>query len=695
MATERVVGAASVPLPAPRQDGAAIDQEPGYWWRATCDAIQALGRSVDLKDVWRIAVDGTSGTLLLTDAAGRPCSPGLMYNDARATAEAARIKAVAPAESGAHGPSAALAKLLYLLGTSIRAQAHHALHQADWIAGRLANRFGTSDENNALKLGYDPVTRSWPAWLDALQVPRALLPEVLIPGATIGPIDPAVAATLGLPETAIICAGTTDGVASFIATRAAAPGDAVTSLGTTLVLKLLSDQPIFAPGQGVYSHRLGDRWLAGGASNTGGGALLAYFSAERMAALTPKLDPARPTGLDYYPLPKPGERFPISDPQLAPRVTPRPADDAQFFQGLLEGIAAVEGLAYQSAPRPWSTDLEPSHQHRRRRAQRRLDRHPPAHPGRSGERGGGDRGQLRRCPAGAARRPAMTAREHPSQACARSLIASITSCSINGAPCTKARRCSRRRASASAPCARRASGCVILSNSGRRSDDNAERLADLGLPADEHDGVLTSGEVVWHGLHEKSEPPYNHLGRHALLIARGNALSMIEGLDFVAVTNPLRADFIWLAGLDELSTNPEDWREELEVFAARGLPMLCANPDLTMFTARGLLPAPGALARLYAKLGGTVHYVGKPHAAIFAAALRQLGDPKPERVLVVGDSLDHDVEGGRRAGMLTALITSGVHGKALADAREVVAAIRDLAGDPKRMPDWAIPRLTW
>jgi HAD superfamily hydrolase (TIGR01459 family) len=236
---------------------------------------------------------------------------------------------------------------------------------------------------------------------------------------------------------------------------------------------------------------------------------------------------------------------------------------------------------------------------------------------------------------------------------------------------------------------------LILSNSGRRSDDNAERLADLGLPADEHDGVLTSGEVVWHGLNERSEPPYNSLGRHALLIARGNALSMIEGLDFVAVTNPLRADFIWLAGLDDLSTNPEDWRQDLEGFAARGLPMLCANPDLTMFTSRGLLPAPGALARLYGTLGGTVHYVGKPHPAIFSAALRRLGDPKPERVLVVGDSLDHDVEGGRRAGMATALITTGVHGKALADARDLGAAIRNLAGEPMRVPDWSIPRLTW
>lgn len=345
---ERVAGAASVALPAPRQDGAAIDQEPAHWLSATCAAIKNLGHSIDLKDVSRIAVDGTSGTLLLTDSAGRPQSPGLMYNDARAAAEAARIRAVAPAESGAHGPSAALAKLLHLLGTESRTRARHALHQADWIAGCLAARFGVSDENNALKLGYDPVTRSWPAWLDVLQVPHGLLPEVLVPGAAVGPIDPAVAASLGLPETAVVCAGTTDGVASFIATRAAAPGDAVTSLGTTLVLKLLSDQPIFAPAQGVYSHRLGDRWLVGGASNTGGGALLAHFSAERLAELTPKLDPARPTGLDYYPLPKPGERFPIADPQLAPRVAPRPADDAVFFQGLLEGIAAVEAMAYQA-----------------------------------------------------------------------------------------------------------------------------------------------------------------------------------------------------------------------------------------------------------------------------------------------------------------------------------------------------------
>ena len=64
------------------------------------------------------------------------------------------------------------------------------------------------------------------------------------------------------------------------------------------------------------------------------------------ARLTPLLDADHPTGLDYYPLPKPGERFPVNDPDFAPRLTPRPADDRVFFQGILEGIARIEAEAY-------------------------------------------------------------------------------------------------------------------------------------------------------------------------------------------------------------------------------------------------------------------------------------------------------------------------------------------------------------
>jgi sugar (pentulose or hexulose) kinase len=341
------LGMESAPLPAPRQDGQAIDQDPELWWKATAAAIGKLGRIVDLGAVECVSVDGTSGTLLLIDATGRPCTPGLMYNDARAAAEAVRIAAVAPSDSGAHGASSALAKLLYLSGRGEAGHARFAVHQADWIAGRLAGHHGISDENNVLKLGYDPVTRGWPAWLDALGVPRELLPKVLVPGTPFAEIDSAVATALCLSPAARIAAGTTDGVAAFIATRADTPGDAVTSLGTTLVVKLLATRPIFAADQGVYSHRLGERWLAGGASNSGGGALLAHFTAADIERMTPRLQPEVPTGLNYYPLPKPGERFPIADPALPAKVAPRPSDDHRFFQALLEGIAGIEALAYR------------------------------------------------------------------------------------------------------------------------------------------------------------------------------------------------------------------------------------------------------------------------------------------------------------------------------------------------------------
>ncbi|VIO65086.1 Xylulose kinase [Bradyrhizobium ivorense] len=344
-------GFASAALPAPRVDGNAIDQTPQLWWQATVTAIIKLGEAVDLGGVTRAVVDGTSGTLLLVDAAGRPCSPGLMYNDARASHEATRVAAVAPLESGAHGASSALAKLLYLQTHGYIGDARHAMHQADWIAGRLTGHYGVSDENNALKLGYDPVARQWPRWLDRLGVRTDLLPKVLVPGTPFAEIDPAIARALGLPPAVQVAAGTTDGVAAFIATRANQPGDAVTSLGTTLVVKQLATQPIFAADQGVYSHRLGERWLAGGASNSGGAALLMHFSADDMARLTPQVKPEEPTGLDYYPLPKPGERFPIADPGLTARITPRPAEDHRFFQGLLEGIAAVEALAYRQLAR--------------------------------------------------------------------------------------------------------------------------------------------------------------------------------------------------------------------------------------------------------------------------------------------------------------------------------------------------------
>ena len=236
---------------------------------------------------------------------------------------------------------------------------------------------------------------------------------------------------------------------------------------------------------------------------------------------------------------------------------------------------------------------------------------------------------------------------------------------------------------------------LILSNSGKRAGSNRRRLATLGLPSDAYDGVLSSGEVTWRGLHAREHAPFAELGRACFLISRDGDRSIVDSTDLVVVSNMREADFILLGGLDDDAAEPERWRAQLTAAAARQLPMLCANPDLVMFGIAGLIPAPGALAAFYHSLGGTVLFVGKPHPPMFAAALDQLGHPPPERILVIGDSLDHDIAGGRTAGMLTLLIGSGAHRATLAQASDLPRAIKTVAGTAARMPHWTMDHLTW
>lgn len=320
-------------------------RDPIGWWKAVQAALGETLGGIDRRAVCALAIDGTSGTMLPVDPAGALLATPIMYNDPvadRALLDA--IAAHAPRESAAHGATSGLAKLLAFQSLP---DVFRVIHQADWLAGHFTGLYDVSDENNALKTGYDPVSRSWPEWIGRTGARIELLPDVLPAGAPIATVAPAAAEAFGLSEDVVVVAGTTDGCASFLATGADRPGDGVSALGTTLTVKMLSDRPLFAPEYGLYSHRIGETWLAGGASNTGGVVLAEHFSPERIAALSGEINPAVDTGLDYYPLIKPGERFPIADPDFPPRMSPRPADDATFLKAIFEGIAAVESLAYQ------------------------------------------------------------------------------------------------------------------------------------------------------------------------------------------------------------------------------------------------------------------------------------------------------------------------------------------------------------
>lgn len=326
--------------------GQLADHEFTPAWR---DALFELFGSLSAgvrKRLAGIAVDATSATIVACDDALRPTAPALLYNDSRARAEAGEIARVAGAEHPAATATSGLAKILWLTRHTAPDRIRMFLHQADWLTGLLTERPGVSDYHNALKTGFDVVAGHWPDWLAGL-IDRQALPSVLAPGTRISTLAGNRARALAIPPDCVVRAGTTDSIAAFIATGAGAPGDAVTSLGSTLVLKLVSTRRVDDARLGVYSHWFGRHWLAGGASNAGGRVLRAHFTDVQLAHLSQSIDPERDSGLDYYPLLQPGERFPVNDPDLPPRLEPRPADPAAFLHGILDGLAGIEAQGYR------------------------------------------------------------------------------------------------------------------------------------------------------------------------------------------------------------------------------------------------------------------------------------------------------------------------------------------------------------
>ena len=353
-----VIGRQAEVLAEARLDWGQPDHErlARDWREALFELISQL--PLDCRSHLRaIAIDGTSSTSLLCDAENRPLLPPLLYNDARAEKEAHSLRDIAPPGHITLSATSSLAKLLWLQRQPGVRSARHFMHQADWLAALLHGRPGVSDYHNSLKLGYDVAAMRYPGWLLYLPV-APLLPQVVEPGTLIGPVLDGMAKKLGVAKDCQIRAGTTDSIAAFLAAGVALPGQAVTSLGSTLVLKLLSTTRVEAVEYGVYSHKLGKLWLAGGASNAGGAVLRAFFSDEQLRELSQRIDPATPSGLDYYPLLAKGERFPVNDPALQPRLTPRPTDDVTFLHGMLEGLARIEAHGYRLLQQFGATPLQ-------------------------------------------------------------------------------------------------------------------------------------------------------------------------------------------------------------------------------------------------------------------------------------------------------------------------------------------------
>lgn len=331
------------PYPGPFSD-------PSSWRQglvALCGRLPADLRAA----VGAIAIDGTSGTLLLCRPDGSLLEGHLAQALSYATAcpeQASRARQLAGGEGGAGGPAASasgsLARALRLLDSAAAPNGELLLrHQADWLMGWLLADWRWGEAGNNLRLGWDPVGECWQGSI-ASQPWSQALPRICASGRVLGPLDAGRAQCLGLPAGCQVVAGTTDANAAVLAADPG-PTDGVAVLGTTLVLKQFCSEPLHGPG--LSCHRVAGRWLVGGASNSGAGVLAQFFSADQLAELSRQIDLSRPTGLQLRPLPGRGERFPVDDPDLEPILGPRPVSDGLYLQALLEGLAAIEQAGWQ------------------------------------------------------------------------------------------------------------------------------------------------------------------------------------------------------------------------------------------------------------------------------------------------------------------------------------------------------------
>ncbi|MGE0281904.1 MAG: TIGR01459 family HAD-type hydrolase [Rhizobiaceae bacterium] len=229
---------------------------------------------------------------------------------------------------------------------------------------------------------------------------------------------------------------------------------------------------------------------------------------------------------------------------------------------------------------------------------------------------------------------------------------------------------------------------LLLSNSGRRSEPNEQRLLRLGFQHGSWDYFLSSGEVAWMRLH-KSLASDAAGPLKCLLIAREDDHSAIAGLPLVAVDSGAEADIVLLSGSEADRFDMDHYRSLLEPAARRGIICICTNPDKIMLTPLGPRFGAGRIAELYAEMGGPVTWIGKPFPEIYSAALEMLGRPLAARTACVGDSIEHDIAGGQGAGLATVLVATGVLDTA-SDA-EKAALFRQHGATP----DYLLPAFVW
>ena len=242
----------------------------------------------------------------------------------------------------------------------------------------------------------------------------------------------------------------------------------------------------------------------------------------------------------------------------------------------------------------------------------------------------------------------------------------------------------------------RARRVVLVSNAPRPAAGVRAILDGFGVPRAAYDAILTSGDLTRRLLAEHPGARIHHLGPE-------RDATIFDGLD-LTLGSAEAADRVVCTGLfDDTCETAEDYRDTLAAFRARGVPMICANPDLVVERQGKLIPCAGLIAQAYAAIGGGVTYAGKPYRPVYEAALALVGEldgappPDPGRVLAVGDALRTDIAGAEAFGIASLLVARGIHAEELGVLAED-ATLGDVAGWLSRQevrPGAVIESLVW
>ena len=239
---------------------------------------------------------------------------------------------------------------------------------------------------------------------------------------------------------------------------------------------------------------------------------------------------------------------------------------------------------------------------------------------------------------------------------------------------------------------------ILVSNAPRTNDHVVAFLDTIGVKRETFDYILTSGNITREILMRREHPFLKGKGKAFYQIGAVRDKGLEDGLGYNRVFSVDSADFLICTGLanDETET-PEDYRRLLMEGLLRDLPMLCANPDLMVMRGTTTHYCAGAIAALYAELGGRVELFGKPYPEVYRQTIEKLG-VKPSQILAVGDSMRTDIKGARTAGIDSVLVCGGIHAEEWglsAGQMPTEAQVNAVTDQYEFAPQYVISHMVW